>query len=279
MKLSISNIAWEISDDEQVADVLQDVGIHQIDLAPGKYINDFYSDFSDKCLATKAWWQDRGIHFVGMQALLYGTSGLNIFGSADSQRQLLKHLSAVCHIGDALEARKLVFGSPRNRDRSGLSDQQALSIACEFFQKLAPVAESAGVLICLEPNPQVYGCNFMTTTAEAACVVSAINHPAIRLQLDTGSMAMNDEDPAEVCRLYQDLIGHVHLSEPQLLPLGTGTCDHDACAKALAEMMPNAVVTVEMLTRSCPDPIAVIKKSLLFGQKTYLSTSSLVGDQ
>jgi len=278
MKFSISNIAWEVTDDESVANLLQELGIYHIDLAPGKYIHDFHSDFSSECSATKSWWQDRGIHFVGMQALLYGTSGLNVFGSVDSQRQLLEHLSAVCRIGDVLDARKLVFGSPKNRDRSGLSDQQALSMACEFFLKLAPVAESAGVVVCLEPNPETYGCNFMTTTAEAASVVSAINHPAIRLQLDTGSIAMNNENPEEICRSYQHLIGHVHLSEPQLLPVGTGTCNHESCSKALAESMPEAMVTLEMLTRSTPDPITAIKDSILFSQKAYRSTPN-AGDR
>lgn len=273
MKLSISNIAWEVDDDENVASLLQELGIEHIDLAPGKYIKDFQSDFSSECLSVKTWWLDRGIHFAGMQALLYGTSGLNVFGSADSQRQLLEHLSAVCQVGDALDARKLVFGSPKNRDRSGLSDEQALAMACEFFLKLAPVADSAGVMICLEPNPQSYGCNFMTTTPEAALVVSAINHPAIRLQLDTGSIAMNDENPETICRSYQDLIGHVHLSEPQLLPVGTGTCDHESCAKALALTMPDALATIEMLTRSAQDPIAAIKDSVLFSQQAYLSHS------
>ena len=271
MKLSISNIAWEVSDDEHVASLLQELGIKYIDLAPGKYIRNFDSDFSGECLAAKMWWQERDIHFAGMQALLYGTSGLNVFGSVDSRQQLLDHLSAVCRAGDALDARKLVFGSPKNRDRSGLSDEQALTMACEFFLKLAAVADSAGVLICLEPNPQAYGCNFMTTTTEAASVVAAINHRAIRLQLDTGSLAMNGEDPEEICRLYQDLIGHVHLSEPQLLPVGTGACDHESCSKALARWMPDAVVTLEMLTRSTENPITAIKDSVLFGQKTYLS--------
>ena len=273
MKLSISNIAWEVGEDEKVASLLQELSIDHIDLAPGKYIKDFHSDFSSDCLSVKTWWLERGIRFAGMQALLYGTSGLNIFGSVESQQQLLEHLSAVCRIGDSLDARKLVFGSPKNRDRSGLSDQQALTMACDFFLKLAPIAESAGVLICLEPNPESYGCNFMTTTAEAASVVSAINHPAIRLQLDTGSLAMNDENPYEICRSYQNLIGHVHLSEPQLLPVGTGTCDHQSCATALAQTMPDALVTLEMLTRSAQDPIAAIKDSVLFSQQAYLSLS------
>jgi len=37
--------------------------------------------------------------------------------------------------------------------------------------------------------------------------------------------------------------------------------------------MPDALVTLEMLTRSAQDPIAAIKDSVLFSQQAYLSLS------
>jgi hypothetical protein len=52
-----------------------------------------------------------------MQALLFGTTGLNVFGDNKSQEAMLEHLRAVCRIGAGLGATKLVFGSPKNRDR------------------------------------------------------------------------------------------------------------------------------------------------------------------
>ena len=46
---------------------------------------------------------------------------------------MLEHLRAVCRIGAGLGATRLVFGSPKNRDRSGLSDAWHSSRRLAFF--------------------------------------------------------------------------------------------------------------------------------------------------
>lgn len=254
-----------------MADLLERSAVSQIDLAPGKYIKNFQLVDTGDCEAVKVWWQQRGITFAGMQSLLYGTEGLNMFGPTEVQEEMLQHFSSICRIGDALDARRLVFGSPKNRDRTGYSDNEALIVGCEFFLKLASIAQSYGVIICLEPNPTYYGANFMTTTPETAAVVQQVNHPCIRLQLDTGSMCMNDEDPELICSLYKDLVGHVHISEPRLKPVGSGECDHSASAKAIATHLPNAIVTIEMLTRSDNAPLETIASSIRFTKDHYLT--------
>ena len=68
-----------------------------------------------------------------MQSLLFGTSGLNLFGTSEVQQAMLRHLTAICRIGAGLGATRLVFGSPKNRDRTGLTDKAALEIAVPFF--------------------------------------------------------------------------------------------------------------------------------------------------
>jgi D-psicose/D-tagatose/L-ribulose 3-epimerase len=271
MKLSISNIAWGVEHDEQVAAMLQEETVRFVDLAPGKYFPDIPNATAADCQAVKDWWARRGISIAGMQALLFGTEGLNVFGSAESQQRLLNHLRAICRIGDGLDARRLVFGSPKNRDRTGLSDQEAMDQACAFFLRLADLADAHGVTICLEPNPEAYGCNFMTSSPETAAVVGAVNHPCIRMQLDTGSLAMNQEDPETICSTYHHLIGHIHASEPQLKPVGEGTCDHRASAEAMARHFPEAVICIEMLTVGKTDPLATIGRSVGFTKRTYLS--------
>ena len=271
MNLSISNIAWGVEHDEHVAAILHKENIKFVDLAPGKYLPDISTATPSDCQAVKDWWARRGISISGMQSLLFGTEGLNVFGSAESQQRMLDHLGSICRIGGALEARRLVFGSPKNRDRTGLSDQEALDKACAFFLRLADLAETHSVTICLEPNPEAYGCNFMTTTSATAAVVAAVDHPCIRLQLDTGSLTMNQEDPNEICSTYQHLIGHIHASEPQLKPVGEGSCDHPTSAKAIADHFPEAVICIEMLTTAQPDPLATIAASISFAKRAYLS--------
>lgn len=180
MRLAISNIAWEPAEDEVVARLLESFAVDAIDIAPGKYFPDPANATDDDIAQVRSWWARRGIAITGMQALLFGTTGLNVFGSEDSQAALLRHLASVCRIGAGLGATRIVFGSPRNRDRSGLTDQQALESAVVFFRQLGDIALDCNVTICLEPNPTCYGANFMTTSAETARVVRAINHPAIR---------------------------------------------------------------------------------------------------
>jgi D-psicose/D-tagatose/L-ribulose 3-epimerase len=182
-----------------------------------------------------------------MQALLYGTKGLNLFGDAETRQALLSHLDAVCRMGAVLGATRLVFGSPRNRDRSALSDGSTQAIADAFFRRLGDLAAGHGVLICLEPNPACYGANFMTNSAETAAVVRSVAHPAIRMQFDTGAISINREDPSATLKMCADLVGHIHLSEPNLVPLGDCHTDHATIAEGLALHLPNHVATVEML--------------------------------
>jgi D-psicose/D-tagatose/L-ribulose 3-epimerase len=247
MRLAISNIAWDIAEDEAVAKLLNSSDVDAIDIAPGKYFPEPTSATEGDIARIKNWWSERSIEITGMQALLFGTSGLNVFGPLEVQDAMLQHLKAVCRIGACLGAKRLVFGSPRNRDRTGLSDQAAIDVAVPFFRRLGNIAESYGVLICLEPNPICYGANFMVTSAEVAQVVEQIAHPSIRMQLDTGALTINGEDPTTVLQDFAPLIGHVHASEPNLVPIGDGGTAHDKVAEALELHAPIHVVSIEML--------------------------------
>lgn len=269
MRIAISNIAWEVADDQHVADILKQHDVDAVDVAPGKYFPDPKSADTLDIARVRKWWADRGIEITGMQSLLFGTSGLNLFGTAESQEAMLDHLRAVCRIGGELGARRLVFGSPRNRDRTGLTDEAAHDIAVAFFRRLGDIAASQGVLVCLEPNPPRYGANFMTTSRDTATVVSAVAHPAIRMQLDTGAITINSEDPQQVVTDYAHLIGHVHASEPDLVTLGEGGTNHAAVAAALSALLPEHVVSIEMLAPKSGSAIDAVRRAVAEAVRYY----------
>ena len=269
MRLAISNIAWDTPEDSAVAELLQRFGVDAIDVAPGKYFPQPLQASAQDIATVREWWSARGVEITGMQALLFGTSGLNVFGPAPVQEAMLQHLDAVCRIGAGLGAPRLVFGSPRNRDRSGLSDAEALAIAVPFFQRLGDIALSYDVLICLEPNPPCYGANFMTTSAETAAVVEAVAHPAIKMQLDTGALTINGEDPGAVVARCVALIGHIHASEPDLLPLGDGSTDHAVVAAAVQQYLPEHVVSIEMLATKNEAHTEAIARALAVATQAY----------
>jgi D-psicose/D-tagatose/L-ribulose 3-epimerase len=274
MRIAVSNIAWDVAEDEDLAKLLKRFDVDAIDIAPGKYFPEPAKATAADIRKVRQWWAERGIEITGMQALLFGTVGLNVFGASDVQDALLAHLAAVCRIASGLGATRLVFGSPKNRDREGLTDEQALSQAVSFFRRLGDIALEQKVIICLEPNPTCYGANFMTTSAETAHVVRSVAHPAIRMQLDTGALAINGESAAEVLGDCADLIGHVHASEPNLVPLGDLETDHAGIYEAMMRFIPDHVASIEMVATKDEPHLAAIERALTCVCNAYRPTQA-----
>ena len=66
--------------------------------------------------------------------------------------------------------------------------------------------------------------------------------------MDTGAMFMNNEPP-ETIEQVRDWIGHVHISEPQLAPLGESGVSHAQIGESFKKAMgqTSSIVTIEML--------------------------------
>lgn len=269
MRISISNLAWDVKEDLEVANLLNLFNVDAIDIAPGKYFPDPVIATASDILAVKEWWQERGIEIIGMQALLFGTTGLNVFGSKDVQKNLLDHLVAVCRIGAGLGATRLVFGSPKNRNCSGLSVNQVQNISRVFFRQLGDIAADNGVIVCLEPNPSIYGANFMTTSLETCRVVNDIDHPAIKMQLDTGAIIINQEDISAIVTQVKDVIGHVHISEALLAPPGDTYSYHANIAAAITSQLPAHPATIEMLATKNEPHLVSIRRALQLVTSLY----------
>ncbi|WP_240782936.1 TIM barrel protein [Escherichia sp. E1130] len=182
---------------------------------------------------------------------------------------MLVHLQAISRIAAGLGIPALVFGSPKNRDRKGLSDSITLETAINFFNHLGDIARQEGVYFCLEPNPVCYGANFMIDSAETAFVVRQVNHPAIKMQLDTGAIIINKENINDILQQDADIIGHIHLSEPDLAPLGCSGANHTHIANALYHALPNSIATIEMLDPQNKHSLSSIEDALDFAISHY----------
>ena len=269
MRIAVSNIAWDVVEDEQISELLSQYQIDAIDIAPGKYFPDPTQVTDYDIAKIRAYWEAKEIEITGMQSLLFGKSKLNVFGSADVQQLTLNHLNSVARVAAGLGIKRLVFGSPRNRNRKGLSDNQSLTIAKDFFSKLGNIANQHRVIFCLEPNPVCYGANFMTNSQVTFDVVSAINHPAIKMQLDTGSIIINKESISEVIGYAQNQIGHIHISEPGLEVIGDTDNQHAEFAKAIKLNLKNPLATIEMIATQNESHIISIERALSFVTQTY----------
>lgn len=264
MRLSVSNIAWDIADEPAAAELLAAAGVACVDVAPGKYFADPAAASDAEVQAVRRWWADRGFQIVGLQGLLFGTTGLNLFSDDGT---MLARLAAQCRVGQGLGARALVFGSPKQRDRGALADTEVRRTAVDFFRRLGDAAARHDVVVCVEANPAMYGCNFMVRTAEAAAMVRAVDHPAIRLQLDVGTMAAEDEDVEATVAAHAPLFAHAHASEPGLVTLGEGGAPHVRAAEVIRRLRPDLAVTVEMATQ--PDGLAAVARAVAAAQAAY----------
>lgn len=254
-----------------MAQLLQAVGISCVDLAPGKYFPDPATTTDRQIAVVRGRWESWGFAVAGMQSLLFGTSGLNLFDETNSR--MLERLGQIAHVGAGLGAPSMTFGSPHQRVRGELDDRGAHAVALDFFYRLGDVAAAAGIIVCIEPNPAAYGCDFLVGTEEAATFVRALGHRAVRLQLDVGAMKMNEEPPGVTIAATAAVIGHVHASEPGLVQLGEAEAPHEEAAAALRDIRPDLTVTVEMKPSTLEPHAAAVLRAATLAVQLYGDTS------
>jgi sugar phosphate isomerase/epimerase len=232
VKLAVSNIAWEPGEDDAIAELLRREGVGGVEIAPTKWRERPLEASSADIDAYRRAWADRGLPIVSMQSLLFGRPDLQLFGDRSTRTATLDYLRRIIDLSAKLGARALVFGSPKNRIRGSLPMTEALDIACDVFRAVGDHARAHGVVFCIEANPPAYGCDFITTTAEAVAVCRAVDDAAVRINADLGGMTMSREDVGSTLQAAAPFIGHFHASEPNLEQLGAGA-HHAAAATAL----------------------------------------------
>jgi sugar phosphate isomerase/epimerase len=269
VNISISSIAWDKNYDPSVAKILVRYGVSYIDLTPTRYFGDIFKPSDSDILNIKNWWNDQGVKIYGMQSLLYGTRDFNIF-NVTKHKEIFNYLNRVFYIASLLDIKRLVFGSPKNRDRSSLSDKEALHISVDFFYTIGELAKQFDLIVCLEPNPSIYDCNFMINHDETAFIINQIAHESIGLQLDTGAIAINKEDLINIIDNYSSLIKHIHLSEPMLLEIDINNEIHKTISSEIKKHFSEQIITIEMLTSKETDPLKSIQNSLAFVSSLYV---------
>jgi sugar phosphate isomerase/epimerase len=219
--------------------------------------------------AARRWWADQGFAVVASQALLFGRPDLTLFDSVETRERTLEYLGRVLATCGRLGAGACVFGSPKNRRRGDLPDAAARDTAVTFFHRLAGYAADAGTTVVLEANPPRYGADFVTRAAEAIDLVRAVNHPAFRLHLDTACMTLAGDPVRDTFDAGFPLLGHFHVSEPDLAAPGSGgAVDHAAFAAELKRRGYGGWVSLEMRE---PTPFALdaLTDAVQFVRESY----------
>jgi sugar phosphate isomerase/epimerase len=171
---------------------------------------------------------------------------LTIFDHAQKRKETLDYLSGMIRLAAKLGAKVLVFGSPKNRRVGNLSEVEIERIAVPFFRALGQVAMENEVTFCIEPNPTVYDCDFITTSRQGLELVLKVNSQGFGLHLDAAALTLSQEPIESAIEAAFGWLQHFHISEPQLAQIGTGRVDHGAFATTLARLHYKSWVSIEM---------------------------------
>lgn len=234
MRLSISNLAWRVDEDQsKVIELLDHHGINFVELANRK------QNF-DQILAS-------GRKVCSMQSI-FDHQGFEILGS-DLDRSMLE-LKFFKAQSDAenLDCHNIVYGCPKSRrmpkfDRSS-KRERVMSAVVEMFRDISAAKKS--VTIAIEPVVERYSSQFLTNFREAVKFVKKIDRPNIKVNLDLANVLETGVRSDEVIRDLKH-VSHVHVSEESLGKLEY----HEEIAKILRYIKENEsdrlIVSIEAL--------------------------------
>lgn len=274
MKLAVSNIAWAAEADEQVADLMVELGFEGLEVAPTRVWAEPLAVDKREVAAFRSKWERKGIRVVAMQALLFGRPDLTVFQSDAKRAETEAYLRGMIRLGSLLGAGPLIFGSPRNRSVAGSDAATVAAIAQSFFRSLGDYAAKYKTCLCIEPNPPEYGCDYVTDLASAEALVDVVGSPGFGLHIDTGGMYLSRESLEETIGRVAPSARHFHISEPHLVPVGTGGVDHPRIAAALASAGYDRWMSVEMRAPDELGTLTRLKASLAYASACYAEVAA-----
>ena len=222
------------------------VGVEFVELAPTRYFDLKKPVESRKVIGVRDFWESEGLRVAAMQSVFY-QSGFNLFASKNVRREMLEWFHRVCEIAQILGSKFLVLGAGANRDPGQYGLSEASQIAGDFFSRLGDVAAEYDQIACIEPSPIAYGGRYLVSAAEVRDFVELLGHPNLLMQFDSGSLEINGELNFLTVERVWPMIGHVHLSAPNLVPLQLDPSTVNNATNLLRQIGCEKGVTVEML--------------------------------
>ena len=266
-RLAVSNLAWPTESDSEAFATLAGLGVKGIEVAPTRIAG--WDDITPARLtAYRRQLEGAGLVVSSLQAILFGTKDLTLLGSRDSFDGMLAHMRRVTGIAAALGAGVLVFGSPRNRLRGDMPTNDAWSLARDRWTEMGAIVAASGVVIGIEPVPPFYGGDFLTRWADVLRMVQDVDHPGIRVHLDTGCVSLGGDEIEDAVMAAKPWFAHFHAAQPELASFADPASNHAAAAAALTASGYDGWISIEM--REQPDdPLGATATAVRAVQRIY----------
>lgn len=258
MKLAISNIAWDSSENLAIYSLMKKYRIEGLEIAPTKFFpKDPY--LQDKIILSnlKKEIEEKELKIASMQSILFGRNDLKLFEGLGKREELLDYLKKGVLFAKELGIKNIVFGNPKNRISTSDLDYE---IALSFFDELGDFAYKNNVYIGIETNPEIYDCNFLTKTLDTIAFINKCSSEGIGLNLDIGAMLVNKENIDILEKISIDKISHVHISEPYLNKIDIANKEfHKSIFKYLKEKNYTNYISIEMKQQNNEDIEEILK--------------------
>lgn len=241
MKIAISNIGWTPENDSEMYEILRRMHIDGLEIAPTRIIPERpYEKINEAVKFASKIKKDYGLEIPSIQSIWYGKPE-NIWESEEARKELLDYTKKAIDFAALINCKNLVFGCPRNRAIPQGADKK---IGVRFFKELGDYAAEKNTCIGMEANPIIYNTNYINTTSEAISLIEEVNSTGFRLNLDIGTVIQNEESLNTILG-HEDLINHVHISEPGLCAIKKRGI-HKELVKILNDSAYKNTVSIEM---------------------------------
>ena len=251
---------------QKIAALVAELGYQGLELAPFtlcELVTDLSSVARRRIRRTI---EDAGLAVVGLHWLLAHTEGFQLNDPdpairARTAQYLLDLIDCCAELG----GRVLIFGSPQQRDiPPGRTRAEAWKSTAEIMHRCSVRAQEQGVLFCIEPLSR-NETNFIVNVDEAAQLVREVDHPGLKMMVDTKAMSCDPRPIPEQVRTVYPLFQHVHLNDPNLRGPGMGELDFRPIFQTLNDLSYTRWLSVEVFDfspgaeRTARESIAYLK--------------------
>jgi sugar phosphate isomerase/epimerase len=257
MKLSISNIAWEMDFDDEMYAFLKYHGFQGLEIAPTRIFPDNPYDHLTEAEEWAFHLKEKyNLIISSMQSIWYGRDE-KIFESKKERKLLIEYTKKAILFAEAIKCKNLVFGNPKNRDTDDF--QRKLPIAIHFFKEVGDYAHEHHTVLALEPNPPVYNTRVMNRTEQTVDMAHKISSKGIKVNIDLGAILYNEEN-LDYLEKIPELINHIHISEPGLKKIKKRKNIHTWILKFSQKNLNNSFVSIEMGRQKVED----VKETIVY---------------
>lgn len=172
-------------------------------------------------------------------------------GTPEQQKNALHFMQAVIDQMAALDCLTLsgvVYSTVGRADAVPRKEyRQQWRTVVRNLRQLCRYAAERGRIIAFEPINR-FETDFINTCDQGLAMIADVNHPALKLHLDTFHMNIEEKNPAAAIRKAGRLLGHFHACGSDRGTPGNDHMDWKAMAAALKDIGYCGDVTIESFT-------------------------------